>query len=335
MKSSKVGMFISLGLCLFGLPMGLFDDVVINPTFDSFVVNSTLIGPYESFCEDQKISFTVTYKNIGEYRPRLNVLFDNNTRFYQSLPKQNITSKFTVATYDFVIPTKTSLNENGMHVLFSIYNSENTTSLTSFEFDVKTLVPTTFKTEIEKKLSYSKGGYAFQINDNRLVNYYEHVTNDNFKDYFDINYYYCLPLEQFNFTYRSDLTYQLGTATISFVDLNNCFPYVRKNLLGHIEIPLTISQTGNNVSLDYTYEMYVNPKTLQMSSRFMPDYVLTRKFFLPINEIELLNGTDFVIKINEFGSFKTNIVWKSKLMTNRTLIGDCDTSEYCIVGEPV
>lgn len=49
--------------------------------------------------------------------------------------------------------------------------------------------------------------------------------------------------------------------------------------------------------------------------------------------MDLLNDSNFEITFTNFGSFKTNIVWPVKLLTNKTFLGDCNSSEYCIIGE--
>lgn len=335
MKLSKLGCIggLLLSTILFPCALGDFSDIVL--TNDTFMISSSTIGPYELGSKNQDISFTVLYQTVGNYRPRFKAAFDNEINFAKVFPLEEISTKFTKISYTITLPLETSLNENGFTCEFSIYDSLNVKMLTSILLNIKTLIPSTYNTSDYDKLSFSKGGYAYKINNNNIINYTETISCSNFMDYFDIDYYYRLPLDQFTFTCSSALTVPTATASLNFVDFQNNFPYIEKSLFGQISLPLVMKKTDSTFSLRYEENLYVNTKTLQMSTKPYANFVPTNTFFLPVNCMQNLNETSFIIKINEFGNFKTTINWKVRLLTNKTLIGDCSTSEYCVTGEVV
>ena len=191
MKLTKIASLSGLILCSMILPCGLLDDFDFNEgttTYESFTISSTQIGPYEAFCEDPEITFTVLYKDVGTYRPRFSCDFNNETKYVKFNPSFSTTTRFETYTYTYTPPTSSSLSNAGMKITFAIYDSQNVECLTSIDINVKTLSSTSYKTSTNSKLSLNNNGFAYKVSNNKVTNLNEIIKCSDFKDYFDIDY---------------------------------------------------------------------------------------------------------------------------------------------------
>ena len=157
---------------------------------------------------------------------------------------------------------------------------------------------------------------------------------EGFLDYFDCDYYYHLSIDNLSINYNCFASFPGCEASLHFVDYNRLFPYLdNDDEIPSFDIPLKGYYEDNAVVFDFLNTMYVNPKTLDMSFTPREGMVQTYYFYLPRNKLPLLLDQDFYLNVSNFGYGKSSFNWKIRYLNNRNLIGDCDNSEYCVVGE--
>lgn len=171
--------------------------------------------------------------------------------------------------------------------------------------------------------------------------YYPHSFSErfmflNFPDYINVDYYYRLHIDDLSMMYASMYDYVNQTGYIRFYDYYRIFPYLDNNEdVPYFDIPIVAKMVNNLVKFEFSRQMFVNSQTLQMSFRPIKGFVKTRYFYFPLNKSEQLIDQIFTLHFDSFGYGKTSFSWDMRYLTNRTLIGDCSNSEYCVKGELV
>ena len=71
-----------------------------------------------------------------------------------------------------------------------------------------------------------------------------------------------------------------------------------------------------------------------MNMAYLPlsGYVATDNLYFPINQIDSVQGLNVTFTLRDFGNNKTNLSWTSTYYPTSNIIGQCNNSEYCIVG---
>ena len=151
-------------------------------------------------------------------------------------------------------------------------------------------------------------------------------------DYFLTDIYYRLPLEQFVIqTTLSVDEFDYESAHLLLQNLEEYFPGLTFRS-GLCSIPLLVSYDNGKLTLSLEKPLFVNAYTLALSSISRPGYRTTKNFYLPINRAKDLVGTTFTILISKVGFNKTTFKWETTLLSESPLIGDCQSSGYCVVG---
>ncbi len=325
---------VSILLC----HLSLFAFTGITPfnKFDKFMLDFPTVGPFEKNCRNVNLTGeiipTITTENVSEsfcFGPT-----KTDLRNAQSKKKHDVT-KANGYSVTFYLPTKEYLDDDGMYCRFMILDSSGE-SLYKFEF---TLVPKnsqTIKIDDYKTSSYCLTGTIMKVGS--IVNKdSETFLFSNTLDFFNIDSYFRLDLSSISFIYTcsySDIVY--SSIYLKFIDYNVVFPYldnIDSNGLSYFQLPLKVSRNLLNINFDFRDKMYVNPATLEMSKTAKVGYKLTKYLYLPINKKNDLLDQEFTIIVNNFGYNQTSFEIPVRYMTDHSLIGDCSTSDYCVVGE--
>ena len=183
----------------------------------------------------------------------------------------------------------------------------------------------------EKKLELDT--YVVQIQDSRIVLPWETYSFSEFRDYFLLDNYYALRLNQFHFSYSFPYNFMYSGASMTIKNAPNCFSRLKKNGSDDCVIPLSIAMNEDQqIILRYQSGLYVNKDTLEMSFSPVNDkYVPTNTFFLPKNHVDDVIGTTFVFLLEGCGYGDINLYFEVEFDSSRYLIGDCSNSDYCVI----
>ena len=325
---------ISILLCHFAI--FTFTGTRAFAKFDKFMLDFPTIGPLEKNCRNVSITGeiipTITAEDVSEsfcFGPSKTEL-----RNAQAKAKHDVT-KAEGYEVTFYLPTKEYLDDDGMYCRFMITDSSGE-SLYKFEFTLLPKNSQTIKIDDYKTTSYCLTGTIIKIG-SIIYKDGETFQFNSTLDFFNIDSYFRLDLSSIMFSYScaySDLIY--SSINLKFIDYNLVFPYldsVDSNGLSYFKLPLKASRNMLDIKLDFRDKMYVNPVTLEMSKTAKVGYSLTKYLYLPINKKKDLLDQEFVIEVNRFGYNETSFEIPVRYMTSQSLIGDCSTSDYCVVGE--
>ena len=265
---------------------------------DEIVVKSSQYGPYEKYQSDVSESFSITsyYKNGNTVYERITYL-DLTTGASRNVRTTSHTLRYRRAsTVNITIPTSALLGDEGLVISIEIYNSPDSSYITG-----EAIVIYPIGTETINPLNYLENGYETKYIAAAFPSdsYKEKLTFESFADYFLTDIYYRIPLDQFDIEIEtfSD-SYTLGQGTMTIVGMRDYLPYLNGQGNDAI-ISLRLSKNGNKIQVNYGSSMYVNPKTLTMSSTPKSGYVITNNFYLPVNQWTILwvLKLDFILMV--------------------------------------
>ena len=297
-----------------------------------FITNYSPIGPFTAHCSDY--SLTGSYKSgfyTGRVAERLRVGYIGQSKTYANSKAIHQVYKGTTYDLTFKLPFKDMLNDTGLEVEISFLDSSSTV-LQSFFFHIKPYNPERVYPKDYLNTYYSL--YDIVVDPDNYSSLSEKYTFNGFIDYFNNDYYYRLNFNSFYLTYQSQFDFTNIECSLHYVDYDHLFPYL-DNEDGEFDIPLITTKVGNIISFRLNQVLYVNPKNLDMSYAYIPNFVATNYFYLPVNKMPNLLDSVFELRVNNFGLGKNYFTWNVRYMTNHGLIGDCDSSDYCIIGENV
>ena len=299
---------------------------VIKSDFD-------VIGPYH--LGDNSATLSGYYSSrigFSNVRERLSVgITGESYQYFETKSKHDISDgeKYYLT---FNLPLKDYLTNKGLSGKFEILNSESS-SIYSFVFNLKPVSPASIQ-----PIQYLNTPYVIEdivVKPSSYENRHtEEFLFDGFIDYFNTDNYYRINLNDLYITYKAEKEFPGCEGSLHFTDFNHLFPYLdRVGKIPQFDIPVLAYQEGNKIRFKFKNTLYVNAKTLDMSLIPRDDFVLTNYFYLPINKrIEMLDQM-FALSMENFGHGEISFSWIIRYITNRGLIGDCDNSDYCIIGE--
>ena len=289
------------------------------------------VGPYAELCDDSTMTVLVTSKNTTTYRVYEVVMFGTTEQ-------QNIYSTKT-AVHDAIyhghnsstitVPTSALMTENGMKVTIKVYASDKTLYFTkSFVIYPNTAVSVN-PTQVDQ---YSTSYIAASISNSNIIRYQETFAFYDFTKYFETLIYHHLPIEQFKFTYSRDVELTFGESFLYIERYQDYFPALTYTS-GRAKIPIKIVKNGDYYQIDFNTQLYVDKKTLDMSITPKDGFVTTNYFYMPINKKKDLLGLPIRFTVKGLGMCGLTLSWTTQSAMNYNYIGNCQTSEYCVVGD--
>lgn len=91
-----------------------------------------------------------------------------------------------------------------------------------------------------------------------------------------------------------------------------------------------VNDGTNHYTLQIKDKIYVNPYTYQMSRHAKSGFVETKYLYLPKTGFTDLNKLDFKIAGENLGTMRLNFNYQFSVQANKSRIGDCVSSQYCI-----
>lgn len=304
-----------------------------NPLSKPFMTDFEIMGPFTEGCDDYILSSQVkVLANINSVREKLTVKTIDGLMVKTQVKNLHQIVKGEIYTLTFILPFKSSLTDRGLSIAIDFMDS-GSTALQTIAFNIRPIKPTTINPKqyiddyfVNEDIVVDPDNYS-QFKD-------EKIRFDRTYDYFNVDSYYKLDLNDALITYECTLPCPTCIAHLHFTDFLRIFPYLDSDdAVPNVEIPLRVIQKKTGVCFAFPSNMYVKPQTLEMSLIAKPGFTETSHFYLPKNRCEELMDQVFTIVAEEFGYAKTSFSWDMRYTNANRLIGDCSNSDYCVIGE--
>ena len=307
-------------------------DIIID--LNPFLTNFGYIGPFIEGNEDYVLSGTVTPTiNAASVKERIKVYVIDGPIVKTEMTGAHNVTKNVPYTLTFTLPFRSALTKKGLKADV-VFISAKDEILYSFSFNVKPIQPQRINPRDYIDTYWSASDIIVRPDWKLSNGISEKYKFDHFLDYFNVDNYYRLDLEDVYITYSSPKTCPPGLAHLHFVDYLSLFPYLDSDdPVPTFDIPLTTKSVAGHIYFTFPSIMYVKPQSLEMSLVARPGFVQTKYFYLPVNHCKDLLDQTFTLVVDEFGHNKNSFSWDIRYINNRNLIGDCSNSDYCVVGE--
>lgn len=300
----------------------------------AYTFSSQTYGPFQKYEDNQNIVIRVTGSSYirQEIFCLLKILDQDNNSLSQSKSNNVTISKNETGILNVTLLTHAHLDEDGMNIEFCLIDANNLNLLKILNFSIFPLSAKEYNPIDYSEKSIRENPTCFRFNNSQVDTYQEEYVFDEFVDYFLFDTYYQLSLKQFRFTYHyvNFLTYQ--KAYIILPDDVPSFDYLPADETGQKIIPLSLIKNAETYYLSFPDIMYVNPLSLDMSLKEERGFVATSYFYLPINQMDIFENTNFSFAIEGLGANKSRFVWTVNFTVTKSLIGPCSSSDYCVIG---
>ena len=312
------------------IPLLLLCGVGIKPRYA--MIPAFEVGPYTKYQSNPTVPYTIksTYKS----EQTMYEIFRFGT---QANPSQRTVTKPThtmqpgeIYEGAFTLPTSLFLGDYGMSIKLQLFWEDG------YLFKEISFVIFPVSSEVIDPTKYQEGYYCRDTHA-VVADYDVHISYEKYSfphvdDYFLTDIYYRLPLDQF--VIQTTLKEDEFSYTSAFLNVYNLEPFfpglVFKN--GVASLPLLVSYNEGLLTLSLKNYLYVDPYDLTIYNTHKMGKRLSKTFYLPINHAKDLLGSTFSIVINEVGYNKLTFEWEVTLLSEAPLIGDCQNSGYCVVG---
>ena len=298
-----------------------------------FITIFSYIGPFEEGANDYALSGRVTPTvTLYDVKEKMKVYVIDGPIVKTEVTNAHKVTKNSSYTLTFTLPFKSALTKRGLKVDIDFIDSKDE-PLQSLSFNIKPIQPQRINVRDYYDSDFSVNDIVIDP-DNYVSKPSEKYRFNQFIDYFNVDSYYRLRLDNIYITYESVKTCPVGSAHIHFVDYLKLFPYLDNDEeVPTFDIPLTATGSINGVFFSFPSIMYVKPQSLEMSLVARPGFVSTKYFYLPVNHCRDLLDQTFTLVVDSFGHNRNSFSWDIRYINNRNLIGDCSSSDYCVVGE--
>ena len=156
---------------------------------------------------------------------------------------------------------------------------------------------------------------------------------ENSNEYITIDDHSKLDLSSYSFTYSPIYNFKSDEMYLEIIDYENIYPNLDKNEDNlTIRVPLKTKIVSARYTFDYDASMYVNPQTLEMSTRQISGYEQSNALYVPIFSQSKLQNNEIKIHLIGAGFDKSDITIPLKYIFDSNYFGFCDDSDYCIHG---
>lgn len=328
----------SFVLPIISLVMGLSPftpiPIPVEPGTDSTVeIDFDPIGGLDAYCDDVTLVGHLTSRKVYlELSERVSVALTGQQFIYYHTNQAHLVTVNKVYDITFNLPLKAYLSKAGINIKVEALDELGNT-LVSYLFHLNAAPRDHIRVDDYTTKYYVTTNVIIDPDKNRLLNK-ESFYFSSFMNYFNEDYYYRINLDGLKMTYSCFLPFPGCQAKLIYIDYDRVFPNLDNNdPIPVAEIPLQVTQNKTQISFNFPQNMYVNPQTLEMSMVAKPDYILTHNFYLPINRKHSLIDEIFTLTVTGFGYSKASFSYDIYYENTRGLVGDCDNSDYCVVGE--
>lgn len=312
---------LALALSLLSTLVGGFR-AIVRPVVNSTLVNQVIIEPLALF---EKTKIYASVNSTATAPVTLVIMIKNSEGEHVACSNQFVRTRTGTFTYD---NSYTVDGENEITVLAK--NKKTQETIGSKVVDVR---KSNLITLNEDKTYKSEARSVIFKNGETIKYENETIHFGGFDDFYMPDYYHKFDPALFTFEVKSSskVFFDIDTATFIISNRHGVFNSLLSNQ-SYAQLDLIlVKDTTTKWHLAFKDKLFVNPRTLEMSSYMKTGYVETKYLFLPINEMRYQEEYECGISITGLGLQKSKIIHYFALNAMLNTMGDCHNSEYCIV----
>ena len=291
-------------------------------------------GPFRANSPNFDVTFNYTLYSIDSQKiiERMRLLdSSNNVVSAASKPSKDYVQG-TQNSVTFTIPIKDYLTDNGLTLYFEILKYSNREVAKRYGATFYPIKDEVIPYSNLKSSTYTSKSFGFVGKGSYLENTREKFDFRSTGDYLNVDYYYELEFSNNYFYYPNPYVLSYKSITLRFNDSGNQFPYLTHQSNGDIVIPLSLYMENEKVTFLFKNKFYVNKKTLTISDTYRQNYVLTNRFFLPINGRSRFNNKMLYIDIVGLGLSELSTTIPLRYSVDKSLVGISKDGENYVVG---
>jgi hypothetical protein len=228
-------------------------------------------------------------------------------------------SKYAVIPYSYLVNGQNELNftclSNGKYDKIMVF---------SYPRVIRGFFPSENQTSFVTPYNYVelRDGILITKRDSFIFNGFNGIVEDEF--------YHYLDLSSLSINSENPFVY---TKAVLMIPENGPFYNLlpKSKSVGYREIELTIlSDQGGRLTMAFSKTLFVEPKTLMMSSVAKDGFVETNQLYFPKEAFESEHDLDLRITISGCGYNGITIHYLFTYYSNKKFLGNCRNSEYCI-----
>ena len=291
-------------------------------------------GPFPINSDDFDASFTYSLFSIDSQNiiERLRILNTSETVMAATSKARKYYTSGTTTVVVFTIPLHDYWTVNGLTINFEIINASNYTILKGYSITIYPPSCQNISAQQLKSDIYVSKNLGFYGNSDGFQPIKETIDFTHFGDYLDVNSYYKLDLSRNSFIYSGNNVPTSYELLLQFNDSEYLFPYCYHDDYDDIYFDLTMTINNGAVSFKIASTLYVNKRTLQISSTYRHGFIITHNLYLPINGKSKFNGKTLYIHIINLGMDSISTVYPVKYDVTKNLVGTCSDGDYCVGG---
>ena len=296
--------------------------------------NCTRYGPFQRNSSDFDATFKYALYSIGNQRiiERIRILDSSNNVVSATSKAPKDYTKGQQINVTFTIPIHDYLTDSGLTLYFEILKSSTYEVLKRYETTFYPIKNETVHYSELKNQVYTTKSFGFVGDGTTLQNTVEEFDFRPVGDYLNVNYYYELDFSNNYFYYPNSYLLTYRNINLRFNDTANQFPYITHDSYGDIVLPLSLYMNGSKVTFMLKNKLYVNKKTLQISDTYRANYVLTNRFYLPINGRKKFNNKILFIEIGCLGQSELSTSIALRYRVDKSFVGVPSDGQNYVIG---
>ena len=232
--------------------------------------------------------------------------------------------------YTYVYDNRYTRSKNEVFIKYSTSSSGSLTTSSSFTFNRFTSSSLDFSDdtvlESRSSLGVFKSDLSFE---------YKKVTYKfiGFNDLHVPDYYHKIGLEDFKILVDEEFKpFVPSAASIMIQNVNGIFNDIA-NADDNAVFNLDLVEINGGFTFALANTQHVDPVTLLMSTNPKANYVQTEHIYLPVNTLSRSTEIETLVGLSDFGIDKDYLYHRFSIKVLDNILGDCATSEYCVVRE--
>ena len=319
---------LACALCLaFLSPINYYPEEII-------FVNSEVVGPYKRYQDDVDVVFTCEYYGYNYATLTESISYINavtNKVHYKINYESHTVCDGDTYTFSFPMRLRNNFNDYGARISITI--SSDNRVLFNDEGYVKPVAKNSSEQVISSSnYRFTTEGLSFYVKDSEIISLNDDIIFDLNKMNLDHEYYYKLDLSKLSFSYNNNkIPYK--EAYLTFNDYNQIFKYLDHDQNNLVKIPLSLSVWNKKVSMSLKGPYYVNPISFDIATQELEGFTYSPYFLLPKNMKDQFDTSNFTLHLAGLGNAGFNLKCTLNYTCDKTLIGPCMTSDYCVIGD--
>ena len=293
-----------------------------------FLSTSKVYGPFDG---SDNVTITMNLHGNHEGNTLFVNYYNNKTNALVGIERKNISDLLiSDSTLNYTLNVKNKVNSSGLRIEMEVANVKGSgNKQTVYIYPTNKEIIYSY---LYRDYPYETNGSLFYINENGEVINKESYQFKNTVDYITNDKDNILLIDEVKFDYY-DLPEQVLKTPLylRFKDTANYFPYIKATDEYKL-VPLEYIQNNEEISFNFLTRMYVKTSTLQMSLTRVSGFKHTNNFYLPKQDLSVLETYDFEIYMPSFGYNSNEVHIPLQFYKDYSYAGLCSNSTYCVIG---